>query len=142
MQNSWLPNEQLIVTRLSGKLGIEDIIEWEKDLLKTMEYIPDEMSFKILVDLSDFEAENMEAHKYFRNIIPQLLADYSYRIGYLNMFPEVSIQLTKKRDIECIAMANVHHNEEKMSDYQFRFSNQHEQYFTNTDKAMKWILSI
>jgi hypothetical protein len=142
IQTSWHPNEELIVTRLNGKLGIDDIIHWEKDLLQTMEHIPNDISFKILVDLSEFEAENMDVHKYFRNIIPLLLANYSYRIGYLKIFPEANIQLNKIRGITCIAMANVHHNQEKMTDYQLKFSNTYEQYFTNADKAMKWILSI
>lgn len=142
MQTSWHPIERLIVTRLNGKVSINDIQAWERDLMKTMDSIPNNSSFKMMVDLSDFEAVNTEAHKYFRNIIPLLLADYHYRIGYLDMFPEASIQLSKKRGIECIAMVNVHHNEEKMTDYQLRFSNVREQYYTNRDKAMKWILSV
>lgn len=142
MQSSWHPNERLIVTRLNGKVSINDIKKWEGDLLKVIDSIPSDSSFKIMVDLSNFEAENTEAHKYFRNIIPLLLADHHYRIGYLDMFPEASIQLRKKRGIECLAMVNVHHNEEKMTDYQSRFSSTREQYYTDRDKAMKWILSI
>ncbi|MEJ8843685.1 hypothetical protein WG954_14940 [Lacibacter sp. H375] len=135
----WHSSQQMLVAKLSGKLNAEDIRHWNNLLLGAMDNLNDNSVFKIVVDLHGFEAEDMEVHKQFRTIIPALLADYNYRIGYLDMFPEANIELKQTRGIRCIAMANVHHNAEKMLDYQTRFGNEHEHYFTESDMALAWI---
>jgi hypothetical protein len=94
------------------------------------------------VNLFGFKAENFEVHKAYRNIIPLLLADFGYRIGYLDMFPEASVELRHYRGIRCVAMANVHQDATKMKDYQERFSNSHEQYFTDQETAVNWIYGL
>ena len=138
----WHPANQLIVAKISGKLNREDIQRWEESMLYVVNNLPDNSLFKIVVDLDGFEAETMEVHKQFRTIIPLLLADYNYRVGYLDMFPEAKVELNQTRGISCIAMANVHHNVEKMLDYQTRFSKTHEQYFTETEPALAWIKNL
>ena len=138
----WLANEQLVVTRLNGTISSSDVHSWKTSLHAVMNSIPENSRFKILVDLHGFEAENTEVHKEYRTVIPLLLAGYGYRIGYLDMFPEASIDLQYQRGIQCIAMANVHHNAEKMQDYETRFSKPHEHYFTDPDAALQWISTI
>lgn len=139
VMTEWYANEQLVITRLQGKITGNDVQRWKGSLHAVMNTIPDDKKFKILVDLYGFEAENTEVHKEYRSIIPLLLADYGYHIGYLDMFPEATIELQNKRGIQCVAMANVHHNADKMLDYQIRFGREHEHYFTETDAALAWI---
>lgn len=138
----WHSSHQMLVAKLSGKLNAEDVRHWNNLLLRATDNLHDNSVFKIVVDLHGFEAEDMEVHKQFRTIIPALLADYNYRIGYLDMFPEAKVELNQTRGISCIAMANVHHNVEKMLDYQTRFSKTHEQYFTETEPALAWIKNL
>jgi len=135
----WYQAEQLVVTKLSGKVNSNHVQQWKESLDAVFKNIPEHTSFKMLVDLHGFEAESTEVHKEYRSIIPLLLADYGYRIGYLDMFPEATVELRNIRGIQCVAMANVHHNADKMQDYETRFSKPHEHYFTDPDAAMNWI---
>lgn len=138
----WHAKEQLVITRLNGKITSADISRWQQSLDAVFSIIPEDTSFKILVDLYNFEAENTDVHKEYRTTIPLLLAEYGYRIGYLEMFPEATVTLQNKRGIQCMAMANVHHNADKMLDYETRFSKPHEHYFTDPDAALKWIRNV
>jgi hypothetical protein len=138
----WYQTEQLVVTKLSGKVNSNHVQQWKESLDAVFKNIPEHTSFKMLVDLHGFEAESTEVHKEYRSIIPLLLADYGYRIGYLDMFPEATVELRNIRGIQCVAMANVHHNADKMQDYETRFSKPHEHYITEPDKAMSWIKTL
>lgn len=133
---------QLLITRLCGVLNGQDICRWSASLENAFRKIPDNGKFKILVNLHGFRAADMETHKRFRTIMPALLADYGYRIGYLDMFPEANVELKNTRGIRCVAMANVHHEETKMNDYQARFGSDSEAYFTDPAKARNWILQL
>lgn len=142
IMTEWYAGEQLLVTKLNGKMSRNDIEQWKSSLYAVIDTIPGNTNFKILIDLHGFEAENTEVHKEYRTIIPLLLADYGYRIGYLDMFPEATIELQNKKGIQCVAMANVHHNADKMLDYETRFSKPHEHYFTEPEVAMNWIKGV
>jgi hypothetical protein len=137
----YYPEQKLLVTRLSGLLNSSDINAWKDSLYKASEAMPDNSSFKILVDLHGFKAENFEVHKEYRTIMPLFLAEFGYRIGYLDMFPEASVELKNNRGIRCVAMANVHQDESKMKDYQEKFSKAFEQYFTDSRAGTQWINS-
>ena len=139
---TYYPDQKIVELRLSGLLNAADIENWKNEIEKTMSQVPDNSTFKMLVNLHGFKAENFEVHKAFRNIVPLLLADYGYRIGYLDMFPEASVELKNTRGIQCVAMANVHQDETKMKDYQEKFSSAKEQYFTEPLVAEQWIESI
>lgn len=140
--SEWKPVDKLLITRLSGELNKEDIVAWEKSLSDAAKKIPANSEFKLLINLFGFKAANFEVHKEFRNIIPLFLAEYGYRIGYLDMFPEATIKLKNNRSIQCVAMANVHQDETKMKDYQVKFSNAHEQYFVDDKEALMWIQKL
>lgn len=139
IESRFIPGDQLLVTRLSGILNEEDIVAWKASLEAALATVPDNGSFKILVNLHGFQAENYEVHKKYRVIIPLLLAGYGYRIGYLDMFPEADVVLRNTRGIRCLAMANVHHDNTKMEDYSRRFSGPAEAYFTVPGDALDWI---
>jgi hypothetical protein len=138
----YLPGQDLVITRLTGLLNFEDIQNWKLSLEEALIQVPDNSSFRILVNQHGFKAENFEVHKVYRNIMPLFLASYGYRIGYLDMFPEATVELKNTRGIKCIAIAIVHHDESKMKDYQQKFSSEKEQYFTAPDQAEYWIRHI
>lgn len=132
----------ILLTQLCGLMSSNDILRWENSLLEAAGTIPAGTTFKMFVNLKGFKASNFEVHKQFRIIIPTLLSKYGYRIGYLNMFPEADITIQNFREIQCIAMANVHQDETKMMDYQAKFSTPTEQYFTDEQEAWDWISQL
>lgn len=132
----------ILITRLGGLINSSDIICWENSLLEATANIPANTTFSMFVNLMGFKASNFAVHKQFRTIIPTLLSNYGYRIGYLDMFPEAEITLSNKRGIRCIAMANAHQDASKMLDYQTKFSNATEQYFTDEKAAWEWITNL
>lgn len=132
---------QVLEIRLSDIVSFEDIETWKLVIRKAVAEIPDNSEIRVLVNLFGFKAENVEVHKAYRNIIPLLLADFGYRIGYLDLFPEASLELSNHRGIRCVAMANVHQDATKMSTYQERFSTAREQYFTDQEAAVDWIFN-
>lgn len=138
-ESSWIADQQLIITRISGPTTAEDVSRWEATLQKALNQIPDQGIFKILVDLHGFKAVNFEVHKQFRVIIPGTLAAYNWRVGYLDMFPEASIELNKTRGIECVAAVHVHDDETKIRNYDLHYSRPNERFFTDRLTARQWI---
>ncbi len=135
-----LPEKKLLVTELSGDIAIADIETWESSLHSAFAEIEDGGEFKIFVDLVGFQAIDVQAHKRFRNIIPLLLADYGWRVGYLNLFEEAAgLKLANKRGIRCIGAAHAHHDATKIGKYQSMFGTDREQFFTDPLQARAWI---
>ncbi len=137
--STWLPEQQLILTRISGQVNALDVSNWENTLMDALDEIPDNGVFKIMVDLYGFKAENFEVHKQFRTIIPATLANYGWRVGYIDMFPEASITLHNTRGIRCLAAVHVHQDESKIKNYDENFSRLNERFFTDPVIAREWI---
>ncbi|MEP2671123.1 MAG: hypothetical protein ABJH04_19120 [Cyclobacteriaceae bacterium] len=141
--SQWVGAENLLITRLTGDVNIAEIVKWEKSLLNATEEIPNKSNFKIFVDLFGFKAVDIEAHKRFRSIIPLVLSQYGWRVGYLNLFEEANdLTLTSKRGIKCFGAAHVHHDATKIEKYQSMFGNKTEQYFTDPVMARMWISKL
>ena len=138
-ESTWLKNEKLIVTRISGAATAEDVSTWKSSLLFALEQVPDNDVFKIMVDLHGFKAVNFEVHKQFRVIVPKTLAAYDWRVGYLDMFPEAQIELKRTRGIRCVAAAHVHQDESKIKNYDDNYSRYNERFFTDPVVARMWI---
>src|SRR6478752_4150111 len=115
-ETNWHPEKRMVVTHISGDLEVTDIEQWEKNFKDTLGEIADNASFKIFVNMHGFKAINIEAHKRFRAIVPLTLADYGWKVGYLNLFEEEARGMTFKntRGIKCVAAAHAHHDETKM----------------------------
>ncbi len=138
----WHPQRSLIETTLSGDVDEQDIIQWEQSLHRAMNQIPDGASFKIFVNLHGFKAVNIQAHKRYREIIPILLANYNWKVGYVDLFEESKdMKFQKTRNIGCIAAVHVHQDKEKIRKYEENFSRENEHYMTDSEKAKEWILS-
>ena len=138
-----LPDLKLIVTELSGDLDLSEIQTWEDSLKQVLNEISDSDVFKILVNLYGFTALDLEAHKYFRAIIPLTLAQYGWKVGYVDLFEEASsMSFTTTRGIRCIGAAHVHHDEGKIEKYETKYSRSDEHYFTDPHAALKWVSEL
>ncbi len=119
----WHPELSLIETTLSGDVDEQDILRWEKSLHQSMSKIPDGSYFKIFINLYGFKAINIQAHKRYREIVPLLLANHDWKVGYVDLFEESKLMKFRKiRNIGCIAAVHVHQDEEKIKKYEENFS--------------------
>ncbi|WP_031527865.1 hypothetical protein [Dyadobacter crusticola] len=137
----WYPENKLVVTQVSGDLDEFEIEQWERGLNEIFEELRDGESFKILIDMHGFQAADTAAHKRFRNIIPQKMAEFGWKVGYVNLFEEEADRmiLANYRNIQCIGAAHCHHDAGKMELYERRFSRYNEHFFTDREEARKWI---
>ncbi|MCE7060235.1 hypothetical protein [Dyadobacter sp. CY343] len=139
--SEWYPAHRLIITQISGDMEIDDVIQWEQTLQIALSKVEDSGTFKIFVNLNGFNAANLDAHKYFRNIIPLTLAEYGWKVGYTAMFPEEAGQIVirKKRNVQCVAAVHCHHDATKIEKYQALYSSSNEQFFTDEKVCQHWI---
>ncbi|MPR35097.1 hypothetical protein [Salmonirosea aquatica] len=143
-ETSWDAGKKLIITHISGAVEKSAIETWEKTFQAALESIPDNGTFKVLVNMYGFEAVDLEAHKRFRGIVPVTLAGYGWKVGYVDLFPEEAktMKYTPTRGIQCVGAAHVHQDSTKMDLYNTRFGRDTERFFTDPDRAREWIESI
>ncbi|WP_353548829.1 hypothetical protein [Sediminibacterium sp. KACHI17] len=142
VNSKWYPSQKLVSTQISGNADLQDIIQWKLSLIETLNQIPDNSEFKIYVNLYGFKAVNFEVHKVFRDVIPGTLLNYGWRVGYLDMFPEVSVKTNTTRNIQCKAAAHIHQDESKIKKYDELYSCETERFFTDETVAKEWIDSF
>jgi hypothetical protein len=138
----WEAHHQLIATRLTGDIHTDDVASWQSTLDDALAQVEEDGSFKLLVDLSGYELHDMAAHKAMRVVIPQLVAVYGLRPALLDFFPEVEMTVTHTRGISCRAVANVHHDVDKMTEYERIVGRADQRFFTDTEAARAWLLSL
>jgi hypothetical protein len=139
---AWEAQNQLITTRLTGDIHAVDVARWQETLAEAVAQVEENGSFILLVDLSGYELYDMAAHKAMRVVIPQLLAAYGLRPALLDLFPEAEITLTHTRGISCRAVANVHHDPDKMGEYERTLGRANQRFFTDAGEARVWLLSL
>ena len=144
MESRWIPEQRLLITTISGDLNEDEIKQWEKSLLTALNTIADNEQFKIFINLYGFKALDMNAHKQFRTIVPLTLANYGWKVGYVDMFGEEAQTLifTNHRGIQCFAAAHCHHDETKMELYESNYSRDNEHFFKNPLEAERWIMEF
>ena len=142
ISSDWDPETQILTTRLTGNVTVEDVARWEASLQEALAAIEDGGSFKLLHNLTGYELQDMAAHKAMRLIIPRLLADHGMRPAVAGLFPEIEVTVQKKRGITCRAYANVHHDVDKMGEYERTLSNAQQRFFTDPQLARTWLLSV
>lgn len=139
-RTDWYPGKKLIITHISGDVDKSDAEEWEQSLKDALNKIDNDDTFKIFVNLHGFKAVDLDAHKRFRGIVPSALANYGWKVGYVNLFEESSsITLSNIRGIKCIAAAHAHQDASKIDQYEARFGKSNERFFTDPLEAEKWI---
>ncbi|BDA77525.1 hypothetical protein LPTSP3_g04550 [Leptospira kobayashii] len=140
IENKWIPEQKLLISHLDGAMDIEDIAAWESSLHQCLNQIEENGTFKIFVNLYGFSGANVEAHKRFRSVIPETLANYGWRVGYLDLFEEAKdLQLKNHRGIQCLAAVHVHQDATKIEKYEENFSRENEHFFTDPARAKEWI---
>ncbi|SKB70890.1 hypothetical protein [Dyadobacter psychrophilus] len=139
--SEWFADEKLIITQISGDIEKEDVARWEQTLHAALNQIPDSGAFKIFINLHGFKAVDLDAHKQFRSIIPLTLANYGWKVGYLDMFPEEAEKLviSKNRNVQCIAAVHCHQDITKIEKYESLYSSDNEHFFTDVEAADAWI---
>lgn len=138
--SEWNPNTGIVTTRLSGPVSTADVEMWEQGLMSVMEQIPDNGTFRIFVNFFGLGPQSVEAHKRYRSVIPLLLSRYGWRVGYLALFPEAdALALTTTRGIRCIGAVHVHQDAFKIEEYDRRFGNATERFFTDPAAALSWL---
>ncbi|WPP52172.1 hypothetical protein [Catalinimonas niigatensis] len=140
-ETNWYPEKRLVVTHISGDIEKDDIEQWEKSFKKALEQIEDNTTFKIFVNMYGFKAVNIDAHKRFRGVIPLTLADYGWKVGYVDLFEEEAKTMTYKhtKGIKCVGAAHAHQDKTKMDLYETRFSSEREHFFFDPTQASQWI---
>lgn len=140
-ETNWYPEKKLLVTHISGDVDKTDIEMWESSLNEALNKINDNESFKVFVNMYGFKAIDLDAHKRFRGIVPLTLANYGWKVGYVNLFEEEAKSVTYKntRGIKCVGVAHSHQDETKMDLYETRFSCDKEHFFKDPAKAIEWI---
>lgn len=143
IQTVWNPSTRILETHYTGTLSAEDAALWEKDLWDTLKQIPRNTRFKLLLDLHGFEPKDIAAHKAMRNIIPEVLARHNMRPAFIDLFDEKPEMLLEEcNGVQCIAFANVHHDQNKMDDYRRRIGRNDQQFFTDLMQAQDWLESL
>ena len=75
-----------------------------------------------------------------RTVVPDLLVAHGLRPAFLDLFPEApEPAITAERDVVCVAFANVHHDETKMSQYEERIASANQRFFTSRSSAEDWL---
>ncbi len=142
-RTDWYPQQRLIVTHISGDVDKQDVEFWQQSLELALAKIEDNSSFKIFVNLFGFKAVDLETHKRFRTIVPETLARYNWKVGYVDLFDEAnSMQYSSTRGIQCVAAAHAHQDETKIEQYETRFGRDKERFFTNQETAIQWIRGV
>ena len=141
---NWYPEKRLLVTQISGDVDQYDVEQWKILFKHAFEQIEDNSTFKIFVNMHGFQAANIDAHKSFRGVVPLTLADYGWKVGYVNLFEEEAKTMTYKntRGIKCVGVAHSHQDETKMSMYESRFGSDREHFFIDPAQARQWIENL
>lgn len=143
IETNWHPEKRLVVTHISGDIEKDDIEHWEKSFKNTLDKIEDNTTFKIFVNMYGFKAINIDAHKRFRDVVPLTLADYGWKVGYMDLFEEAKTMTYKNtRGIKCVGAAHSHQDETKMDLYETRFSSDREHFFLDPTQARQWIENL
>lgn len=139
IESKWEPQTGILTTRLQGSITVDDVSLWLASLTEAIGRIPDHTSFKLLVDLYQYEPAALAAHKAMRPVVPLLLARYGFRTALLDLFDPAELPLQTVRGITCTAVAHVHHDESKMEEYDRRIGRPHERFFTDAGRAQQWL---
>jgi hypothetical protein len=138
----WDPEKSILITRLRGLISVNDVRSWIQGFEQAAKLIPSNSGFKLLSDLHGFTAENVEAHKAMRTIIPLFLSQHGMKPGFARLFPEVPVTVVTLEAKRCVASAHVHHDVTKITKYHTELSTASEDFFTDSDAAEKWLNAI
>jgi hypothetical protein len=139
-QTQFDPTTQLLTTGLHGTVHDDDVEAWIDDLTRTLDALPDQSTFALLLDLHTYEPGSIAAHKAMRTVIPDALARHGMRPAYIDLFdPQPDVLVEQQPRARCIAFANVHHNVDRMEHYEERAGKPDQRFFSDLPTARQWI---
>ncbi len=142
-RSKWDPATGILRTDLTGPVTTDDVAAWREGLHREVASIPDGTSFRLLLNLVGFEPATIDAHKAMRTVVPEILARHGLRPAFIDLFDErPAMVITTSRGVRCIAFANVHHDEAKMTDYEQRIGKPNQKFFTDVSAAEAWLRSV
>lgn len=134
------PTHRLLETGLAGTVQSDDVEAWTVELTRTLHDLPDDSTFALIFDLRTYESGTLDAHKAMRTVIPDALARHGMRPAYIDLFdPAPEMTIDSRPSARCVAFANVHHNTERMVDYEQRAGTTDQRFFSDVDAAREWI---
>jgi hypothetical protein len=135
--------QSLLESRLSGRVSVDDVRAWQRDLERQVAALPAGTRFKFLSDLGGFDPVDIAAHKAMREVVPRLLAAHGMWPALIDLFdPIPAVPVTSARAVTCVAFANVHHDEAKMRDYAARIGRPEQRFFSARREAEAWLDSF
>jgi len=141
----WIPDEHLLYTRVTGLYNHNHVDAWEQALRTQAKKIPDNSTFKFIIDEAGYQFENIDVHKYKREVIPRFLAHYGLVLSLLTdedkKLLRQSVSLNN-HNIQCIAVAMSHHDTLKMQQIQATSGTENEGYFSDYSQAYQWIMNV
>lgn len=137
----WDENKKSLITRFSGKPTITDVHQWRDELYNATQLLPDNTNFKMLIDLRGYTVDLVEKEIHFvqREVIPTFLSLHNFKVGYLALFEaEVAVK-AGERNVNCVAVAHIHHECHKMEAYDQKFGRNNDRYFCDGEAAEQWL---
>lgn len=144
IESSWAPDRRLMVTQISGEINVADVKRWRESLQYALDQIPNNTPFKILVNMYGSCPVDINAHIQLNTTVPQLLSQYGWKVGSIDMFEDQAnaMSYTRKRGVYCYGAAHCHHDIFKMELCEIYYSSNNEHYFTDPGYAEQWISAI
>jgi hypothetical protein len=140
---TWNAGARLLETRLSGKVTVDDVGAWQSELAREALRVPSGARFKLLSDLRGFDPADIAAHRAMREVIPRLLAAHGLRPAVMDLFePVPELAIAPEPGARCVAHASVHHDADKMRDYEARIGGGTQRFFSVRTEAEAWLDSV
>jgi hypothetical protein len=132
--------EGVLVTELRHTATVADVEAWRERLDAAVAGVPANGRFKLLLDLRGYEPADLAAHKAMRDVVPGVLLRHGMRPAFLDLFDDPPhAETTTERGVVCTAFANVHHDAEKMAEYERRIGRPDQRFFTDRSAAEEWL---
>jgi hypothetical protein len=138
IESVWRPDEKIFLTQLGGLIDVETLRRWKALLRQTFQKIGPNERFKFISDLCGYQPASQEVHREMREVVPVVLASYGFRSVLLDIYEGIEVKLGNIRGINCYAAAHVHHDREKMDEFDERFGLPAERFFSDLDTAREW----
>jgi hypothetical protein len=142
LRSEWDALNRILTVHLNGEISEADVERWRENLEHALGALQPNSSFKLLSDMTGFNAQTMNAHKAMRGVIPLTQAAYGFPPGVARLFDVQDMPITHTRGITLTAAAHVHHDEGKMTEYQTRLGTEREGWFTDPATAREWLLTL
>lgn len=137
------PATGVLRTRLAGVVSVAEVDAWRRGLAAALAGVPDGGTLKLLVDMHGYEPAGLAAHWAMRGVVPLLLHRHGMRPAVFDLVDDPPTSApTTERGVRVVACANVHHDRDKMEEYERRVGGARQRFFADPGEAERWLLSV